>query len=424
MRSELSRMITEVAREKNLDRAIVVEALEQAMVAAARKVYRKPTAKLEAKIHEDTGEIEIFEFKIVVEEVTDPETQISLEEAKKIDPEVQLGDELGFKIPTEDFGRIAAQSAKHMMLQKIREAEKRLIEEEFLPKVGEIVTGIVRRVVDQDVILELGRAEGILPKKEQIPGEVFRPGDRVRALLLKLETGGKGPELLLSRTHPNFLRKLFEHEVPEIYEGTVEIKTIARDPGSRSKVAVYSRDSDVDPVGAAVGVRGSRVQNIVQELKGEKIDIIPYSDDPVKLVEHALSPAQITQVIIDEEAHRMEVIVPDDQLSLAIGRKGQNVKLAVQLTNWNIDIRSESEVLELSKKAKEALSQIPEITDTAIELLYHAGFTSVEDVANMNPEEVTKATGLRLDRLILYKENAKKLLQSKATSQSTEEQKV
>jgi len=224
---------------------------------------------------------------------------------------------------------------------------------------------------------------------------------------------GKGADLLLRRTHPLFLKKLFEFEVPEIYEGTVEIKAIARDPGSRSKIAVYSRDSDVDPVGAAVGVRGSRVQNIVQELKGEKIDIIPWSDDPAKLVENALAPAQISQVIIDEESHSMEVIVPDDQLSLAIGRKGQNVKLAVQLTGWNIDIRSESEVLEMSKKAKEALSQIPEITDTAIELLFHAGFTTIEDVAHMNPEEVAKATGLRLDRLQIYKEGARKLLETK-----------
>lgn len=411
MHSELARTIDMVAREKNLDREIVIDALEQAMIAAAKKVLRKMNSHFEARFDEDKGEIELFEFKTVVENVVDPEIQISLEEARKIDENAQVGDELGFKIPTEQFGRIAAQNAKQVIMQKLREAERGLIEAEFAPKVGEIVTGIVRRVVDGDVIVELGRAEGVLPKREQIPTEIFRPGDRVRALLLRVEGQGRGPDLILSRTHPQFLKKLFEFEVPEIYEGTVEIKAIARDPGSRSKIAVKSRDSDVDPVGAAVGVRGARVQNIVQELKGEKIDIVPWSEDPAKLVENALSPAQISQVIIDDENHSMEVIVPDDQLSLAIGRKGQNVKLAVQLTGWNIDIRSESEVMEMSKKAKVALSQIPEITDTAIELLFHAGFTTIEEVAHMNPEEVAKATGLRLDRLQLYKQGAQKLLQ-------------
>lgn len=413
MQNELTRIIDSVAREKNLDREIIIDALEQAMVTAAKRVLHKMNSHLEARYDEDRGEIELFEFKTVVEEITDPETQISLEEARKVDPNAQMGDELGFKLPTEQFGRIAAQNARQVINQKLREAERGLIEAEFAPKVGEVVTGVVRRVVEGDLIVELGRAEGILPKREQIPSEVFRPGDRVRALLLKVEPQSRGPDLLLSRTHPLFLKKLFEFEVPEIYEGTVEIKAIARDPGSRSKIAVLSRDSDVDPVGASVGVRGSRVQNIVQELKGEKIDIIPWSDDPAKLVENALAPAQISQVIIDEETHSMEVIVPDDQLSLAIGRKGQNVKLAVQLTGWNIDIRSESEVLEMSKKAKEALSQIPEITDTAIELLFHAGFATIEDVAHMNPEDVAKATGLRLDRLQLYKEGARRLLESK-----------
>ena len=383
----LGRVIDAVAREKNLDRQIVVEAVEAAMVAAAKKVLRKEADNIEGQFNEEDGIVELFEFKVVVEIIEDPETEIDLEAARKVDAEAQIGDELGFKIDTEDFGRIAAQNAKQIIMQKIREAEKELILAEFDDRRNEIVTGIVRRVVDGNVILELGRAEGILRRREQIPGENYRAGDRVRALVVDIEVQGRGPEILLSRTHPVFLKKLFEFEVPEIYEGTVEIKAVAREPGSRSKVAVWSRDSDVDPVGAAVGVRGSRVQNIVQELRGEKIDIIPFSEDPAKLIENALSPAQISQVIIDEVDHLMEVIVPDDQLSLAIGRKGQNVKLAVQLTSWNI-----------------------EITDTAIELLFHAGIISVEDVADMEPSDVADATGLREDRLQLYKDNAAILL--------------
>lgn len=417
---QLARVIDAVAREKNLDRQIVVEAVEAAMVAAAKKVLHKEADNIEGQFNEESGQVELFEFKVVVENVEDPETEITIEEAQKIDSEVQIGDELGFKIDTSDFGRIAAQNAKQIIMQKIREAEKELILAEFADRRNEIVTGIVRRVVDGNVILELGRAEGILRRREQIPGENYRPGDRVRALVVEIEVQGRGPEIQLSRTHPGFLKKLFEFEVPEIYEGTVEIKSVAREPGSRSKVAVWSRDSDVDPVGAAVGVRGSRVQNIVQELRGEKIDIIPFSEDPAKLIENALSPAQILQVIIDEVDHLMEVIVPDDQLSLAIGRKGQNVKLAVQLTGWNIDIRGESEVLEMSKKAKAALSQIPEITDTAIELLFHAGIISVEDVSEMDPAEVAEATGLREDRLNLYKANARTLLEQHTAARPAE----
>lgn len=417
---QLARVIDAVAREKNLDRQIVVEAVEAAMVAAAKKVLHKEADNIEGQFSEETGEVELFEFKVVVDNVENPEIEITIEEAHKIDSEAQVGDELGFKIDTKDFGRIAAQNAKQIIMQKIREAEKELILAEFADRRNEIVTGIVRRVVDGNVILELGRAEGILRRREQIPGENYRAGDRVRALVVEIEVQGRGPEIQLSRTHPGFLKKLFEFEVPEIYEGTVEIKAVAREPGSRSKVAVWSRDSDVDPVGAAVGVRGSRVQNIVQELRGEKIDIIPFSEDPAKLIENALSPAQISQVIIDEVDHLMEVIVPDDQLSLAIGRKGQNVKLAVQLTGWNIDIRGESEVLEMSKKAKAALSQIPEITDTAIELLFHAGIISVEDVADMEPAEVAEATGLREDRLELYKANARTLLEQHTAAQPAE----
>ncbi|RMF19318.1 MAG: transcription termination/antitermination protein NusA [Candidatus Dadabacteria bacterium] len=410
MGAELGRVIDVVAREKNLDRQVIVEAVEAAMVAAAKKMMHTEADNIEGQFNEDTGEVELFEFKDVVEVVEDPETQITLEEAHAVDPDAEIGDSLGFKLDTSEFGRIAAQNAKQIIMQKIREAEKQLILEEYGDRIGEIVSGIVRRVVEGAVIIELGRAEGILRRRDQLPGETYRPGDRVRALLVDVSVEGRGPEIVLSRSHPDFLKRLFEFEVPEIYEGTVEIRAVAREPGNRSKVAVYSNDSDVDPVGAAVGVRGSRVQNIVQELRGEKIDIIPWSDDPARLIENALSPAQISQVIIDEDEHLMEVVVPDDQLSLAIGRKGQNVKLAVQLTGWNIDIRGESQVLEMSRRAKRLLGHIPEITDTAIELLFHAGITRIEDVAEMDVQDVAEATGLREDRLELYASGAQKLI--------------
>ena len=400
-----------IAREKGLTREVIIDAIKEGMKQAARKVLHKPDeAVIDAEFNEKTGEVELFEFREVVEEIEDPETEITLEEARADDPDVDIGDSVGFKINTENFGRIAAQNAKHIIMSKLRDAERAIIQQEFEGKEGELITGIVRRIVGNRVIVELGRAEGELRPEDLLRGESYRSGDKVKALITKMNINSRGPEILLSRSSPEFLKKLFELEVPEIYDGVVEIRALARDPGSRSKVAVYSHEKDVDPVGASVGMKGVRVQNIVQELRGEKIDIIEWKEDPAALVENALSPAEISQVIIDDDNKTMEVIVPDDQLSLAIGRKGQNVKLAVDLTGWKINITSESHAAEMSLKAKEALGQIEGITSTAIELLFHAGFQSIEDVAQMDPAEVAAATGINIDKLEIYRHSAEKIM--------------
>ena len=337
----LKQAIEQIVKEKGIDRQVVVEAMEQAVLSAANKKYRN-TRNLEAHFNPDTGEVELFEYVVVVEEVQDSYTEISLDEAREMDPECEVGDELGEKIDSGDFGRIAAQTAKQVIIQKVREAERETVFNEYKDRQWEIVTGQVRRFERGDLLIDLGRAEAILPSKEQMPREVYRPGDRIRAMITDVGMTTKGPQIVLSRTHPQMLAKLFEAEVPEISEGIVEIVNVVRDPGSRAKIAVASSDRDVDPVGACVGMRGSRVQNVVSELRGEKIDIIPWSGDMARFVCNSLSPAQVTKVFMDEEQRTLEVIVPDDQLSLAIGKRGQNVSLAARLTGCRIDIRSES----------------------------------------------------------------------------------
>lgn len=341
----LKQAIEQIVKEKGIDRQVVVEAMEQAVLSAANKKYRN-TRNLEAHFNPDTGEVELFEYVVVVEEVQDSYTEISLEEAREMDPECEIGDELGEKIDSGDFGRIAAQTAKQVIIQKVREAERETVFNEYKDRQWEIVTGQVRRFERGDLLIDLGRAEAILPSKEQMPREVYRPGDRIRAMITDVGMTTKGPQIVLSRTHPQMLAKLFEAEVPEISEGIVEIVNVVRDPGSRAKIAVASSDRDVDPVGACVGMRGSRVQNVVSELRGEKIDIIPWSADMARFVCNALSPAQVTKVFMDEEQRTLEVIVPDDQLSLAIGKRGQNVSLAARLTGCRIDIKSESKATE------------------------------------------------------------------------------
>jgi N utilization substance protein A len=337
----LKQAIEQIVKEKGIDRQVVVEAMEQAVLSAANKKYRN-TRNLEAHFNPDTGEVELFEYVVVVDEVQDSYTEISLDEAHEMDPECEIGDELGEKIDSSDFGRIAAQTAKQVIIQKVREAERETVFNEYKDRQWEIVTGQVRRFERGDLLIDLGRAEAILPSKEQMPREVYRPGDRIRAMITDVGMTTKGPQIVLSRTHPQMLANLFEAEVPEISEGIVEIVNVVRDPGSRAKIAVASHDRDVDPVGACVGMRGSRVQNVVSELRGEKIDIIPWSGDMARFVCNALSPAQVTKVFMDEEQRTLEVIVPDDQLSLAIGKRGQNVSLAARLTGCRIDIKSEA----------------------------------------------------------------------------------
>ncbi len=342
MSVNLAHLIEQIGKDKGIDKSILVDALESAMLKAAEKRFG-PNKVIEAHYMEEAGEIELFLFKTVVEDVANPDLEISLDDAKELDPEVAIGDSLGVKLDSKEFGRIDAQTAKQIIIQKVREAERNIIFNEYSAKKGEIITGIVQRFEKGDIIVDLGRAEAVLPKKEQVRREGYRQGERIRGIVLDVKSEAKGPQVMMSRTHPGFLMKLFQMEVPEIYEGIVEIKGAAREPGDRAKIAVLSHNSDVDPVGACVGVKGSRVQAVVQELKGEKIDIVHWSDDPAIFVKNTLSPAQISRVIVDEAEHAMEVIVPDDQLSLAIGKKGQNVRLAAKLTGWKIDIHTESE---------------------------------------------------------------------------------
>ncbi len=351
MSLSLAHLIEQVGKDKGIEKAVLIGALEAAMLKAAEKRFG-PTKVIEAHYQEESGEIELFLFKTVVETVVDPDVDISLEDARGMDSEAALGDSLGVKLDSKEFGRIDAQTAKQIIIQKLREAERNVIFNEYSAKKGEIITGIVHRFEKGDIIVDLGKAEAVLQRKEQVKREIYKQGERIRGMVIEVRNEAKGPQIVLSRTHPGFITKLFQMEVPEVYEGIVEIKGAAREPGERAKVAVVSHNTDVDPVGACVGVRGSRVQAVVQELRGEKIDIIHWSDEPAIFVKNTLSPAVISRVIVSDAERFMEVIVPDEQLSLAIGKKGQNVRLAAKLTGWKIDIRTETE----AKSSKEAVS--------------------------------------------------------------------
>ena len=401
MQPDLNRVIEQVSKEKGMDRSVIVEALESAMLAAARQTFGQK--QIEAKFNAEIGEIELFEIRTVVETVTDPEIEIEVAAAQEtLDPEAQLGDELLSKLPATAFGRIAAQVAKQSVIQKVREAERELIYNEFKNRKGELFSGIVQRVERRNMIVNLGRTDAVLPEKEQIPWERYRQGDRIRAYILDVDMAQKGPQIVLSRTHPGFLIKLFEQEAPEVYEGIIEIKGAAREPGNRAKIAVYSNDPDVDPVGACVGMKGTRVQAVVQELRGERIDIVPWTPDPAEFVCRAILPAKVSKIIIDEDENSMEVIVPDDQLSLAIGKKGQNVRLASRLTNWKLDVRSDSEVELEHVQALESLNGIPGIgdanADITAELLYQQGFESAQDLATADLETLLDIEGISPER--------------------------
>jgi len=398
MQPELSRVIEQVSKEKGIDRTIVVTAIEAAMLSAARKMVG-PTTHLEAKFNPEIGEVELFKILTVVESVTDAEIEISVEDAHtNLDPDAQVGDELLEKLD-QRYGRIAAQAAKQNLIQRLRDAERDIIYNEFKDRKGELThSGIVQRFEKKNIIVNLGRTDAILPEKEQIPRERYRQGDRIRAFILEVEMSSKGPQIVLSRTHPGFLMKLFEQEVPEVYEGIVEIKGAAREPGGRAKFAVVSNDPDVDPVGACVGMKGTRVQAVVQELRGEKIDIVHWTPDPAEFVCRALAPAKVAKIIMDEDERSMEVIVPDDQLSLAIGRKGQNVRLASRLTGFKLDVRSESEADEEARQARASLTGVPGIGDVAAELLYQNGFKSADEVAQADEQTIAEIEGLGPDK--------------------------
>jgi N utilization substance protein A len=388
MPSNLNFVIDQVGKDKGIDRKVIIEALEQAVLTASRKKYGHQ-GEIEVRYNEEIGEVELFQFKQVVEKVVDPSTEISLEEARELDSEAQLGDSLGVKLGT-DFGRIGAQTAKQVIIQKVRDAERENVYNEFKDRKGDLVSGTVQRMEKGNLYISIGRAEAVLLSKEQIPGEIYRQGERIRAYILEIQKNTKGPQILLSRTHPGFLIKLFDMEVPEISEGVIKIISAAREPGERAKISVYSSNRDVDPVGACVGMKGSRVQSVVQELRGERIDIIPWSQDQAKYVCNALAPAKISRVYIDEENRHMEVVVADDQLSLSIGKRGQNVRLASKLSGWKIDIKSESKMEKISGEILESFKVFPHIGDVASRILYNEGFRSINEIAEVDPEELAK----------------------------------
>jgi N utilization substance protein A len=393
---ELIQVADVVAREKGIDRDEVLEAMEQAIQKAGRSKYGQEH-DIRASIDRQTGEIRLVRCTEVVEEVEDDITQITLEQAQKRDPALSLGDFIVDPLPPIDFGRIAAQTAKQVIVQKVREAERSRQYEEFKDRTGEIVNGIVKRVEFGNVTVDLGRAEAVLRRDELLPRESFRNGDRVRAYIFDVREEPRGPQIFLSRTHPEFMKGLFRQEVPEIYDGIIEIKAVARDPGSRAKIGVISYDGSIDPVGACVGMRGSRVQAVVGELQGEKIDIVPWSDDPATFVVNALAPAEVAKVVLDEDQRRIEVVVPDEQLSLAIGRRGQNVRLATMLSGWDIDILTEAEESERRQEEFRTRSKIfmdaLDIDDVMAHLLVAEGFTSVEEIAYTGLEELTQIEG-------------------------------
>ncbi len=394
MLPELKRLIEQMGKDRGLDKEIIIEALEAAMLSAARKKLG-PQVDVEAHYNEETGEIEVFQFRVVVEKVTDPDTQISLTYARQeLDAEAEPGDSLGAKIDASTFGRIAVQTAKQIIIQKVKDAERDNVYEEYKDRKGEIVNGFVQRFEGGSIIVNLGRAEGVIPTSEQIHREVYKRGERIRAYLLEVKRITKGPQIILSRTHPHFLRALFEIEVPEISEGLIEIINVAREPGKRSKISVRTYDKDIDPVGACVGMRGSRVQSVVQELRGEKIDIVPFSNDAVQYVCSALSPAKVSRVFVDDEHHSMLVVVPDDQLSLAIGKNGQNVRLAVKLTGWKLDVKSETLEANKTEEGFTILTKIAGVSDEMAERLFNEGLKSIAAVAAANAEMLSAIPGI------------------------------
>ncbi len=393
MITDLRRIIDQVSRDKGIDREILISTLEEAIKSAAKKKFGLAD-NFEVAYNEEAGEMEVFRFKEVVEKVTESQLEISLDEAQILDPESQMGDELGVKIDTVEFGRIAAQSAKQVIIQRMKDAERDIVYEDFKDRQGEIINGIVQRFDKGSIIVNLGRTEALLPSSEQIPKENYRRGDRIRALVIDVKQISRGPQVILSRTHPDFLTALFETEVPEIAEHIVRIVAAAREPGSRSKIAVMSEDSDIDPVGACVGMRGSRVQSVVQELRGEKIDIIPFNSDPARFLVSALAPAVVSRVIMEESSQTMEVVVPDEQLSLAIGRKGQNVRLASKLSGWKIDVKSDSKYERSLKEGYQVLLEIPGLTEPIADILYDAGYRSAADILAASMEDLDKLEGI------------------------------
>ncbi len=416
---ELGTVVEQVATEKGIDKKVLIETMEAAILKAAQAVFG-PTRELEARFNEENGNIDLFQYMTVVEDVTQPDREIGLDIARKHGLEAEIGEELGFQVfwhpkdaerarqqdkefgavldmkqARSAFGRIAAQTAKQVLLQRVRDAERDIIYNEYKDRQGQLIRGIVRRFEKgHNIIVDLGKTEGVLPAREQTPRETYRPGDRIVAFVKNIDRESRGPMIILSRSSPHLVDKLFEAEVPEIYEGIVKIVGVAREPGSRSKIAVTTRDADVDPVGACVGIKGSRVQAVVQELRGEKIDIVPYDRDPARYIINAIQPAEVNKVIVDEADHRMELVVPDEKLSLAIGRKGQNVRLASQLTGWKLDIISESKFKQMEDEALVVLKEIDGVDEELAKAMYRLGFRALDEIAEAAIEELITIEGV------------------------------
>ncbi|MGM0453696.1 MAG: transcription termination factor NusA [Thermodesulfobacteriota bacterium] len=417
--TDMKRVIEQVSRDKGIEFNVLVKTLEEALRSAVRKKFGNKI-DIEIQYNEESGELEVFQFKDVVEEITDPDFEMSLEEGRKLDPECEPGDSLGSKMDTTTFGRIAAQSAKQVIIQKLKAAERSVVYQNFINRKGEIINGIVQRVTRNETVVNLGQAEAVLPRREQIPNEAYRRGDRIRAFIIKVHEESRGPQIVLSRTHPDFLIALFKSEVPEIAEGLVSILGAAREAGSRGKIAVKSNDPDIDPVGACVGIKGSRVQSVVQELRGEKIDIIPWHMDPAKFVCNALAPAEIARVIIDETNYAMEVVVPDDSLSIAIGKQGQNVRLASRLTGWHLDVKSETRYSESLKSGFESLMNLPEMEESLANQLFEKGYFSTEDLSKATIEDLVADVAMEEETAYQFIEAAKKEVAEEADKASPE----
>lgn len=407
--TDIKRVIDQVSREKGIGSEILINTLKEAIISAARKKIG-PRADIEVHYNEKSGDIEVFHFKEVVEEVEYPDSELTLEEGYEYDSECEIGDSLGIRIDTEEFGRIAAQSAKQVIIQKMREAERNAIYENFIHKKGKIINGIVQRFDRGSIIVNLGQTDAVLRSRDQMPKENYKRGDRIRAYVLDVLEESKGEQIILSRTHPEFLVELFKTEVPEVAEGIVTIRGAARTPGIRAKIAVSSVDSDVDPVGACVGMKGNRVQNIVQELRGEKIDIVQWNPDIARFVCNALSPAEISRVIIDEENKSMEVIVSDEYLSIAIGKGGQNVSLACEITGWHLEITSEEDY---SREVKEGYDNLMKLTGIGLsnaEILFKGGYSSLEDISEAVIEDIVSISNFSETKAEELIEEAKVIL--------------
>jgi N utilization substance protein A len=407
--TDIKRVIDQVSREKGIDAEVLITTLKEAIISAARKKIG-PRADIEVHYDEKSGDVEVFHFKEVVEEVEYPDSELTLRDGYEYDPECEIGDSLGIHIDTEEFGRIAAQSAKQVIIQKMREAERNAVYENFIQKKGKILNGIVQRFDRGSVIVNLGQAEAVLRPRDQMPRENYKRGDRIRAYVMDVLEESKGAQVILSRTHPEFLTELFKTEVPEVSEGIVSIRGAARVPGLRAKVAVSSIDSDVDPVGACVGMKGNRVQSIVQELRGEKIDIVQWSPDIARFVCNALSPAEIARVIIDEDNNSMEVIVNDEYLSIAIGKGGQNVSLACEITGWHLEVTSEAEYSREVKAGYDSLMKLSNVGLAMAETLFKAGYASLLDVLEASSEELASVMDILTEDAQAVIEEAKQIL--------------